>query len=467
MTWSGDAILFGQPTGILRVPASGGKPQVLFATKSGEVAADPQMLPDEETVMFAVATAGSPDAWDKARIVAQSLTSGGRKTLIEGGADGRYLPTGHLVYVVGGVLFAVPFDPRRLEVTGAPASIVEGVRRPLAALGATTTPTAQLAFSSSGSLAYVPGPVSTTAGQWNLALMDRSGGVELLKLSPGAYSSPRLSPDGKRVAFETDDGREIIVWIYELAGTSSMRRLTFGGRNRFPVWSPDGERIAFQSDRDGDPAVFWQRADGTGAAERLTRPEPGTSHAPESWSPDGERLLFRATKGSNQSLWILSLKDRNATAFGAVRSDRPPNSVFSADGRWVAYQSSELGRTQIFVQPFPATGAKYQISKDLGYHPLWSPDGKELFYNPLPSQLVVVSITSRPSFTFGNPVPVPKPFTEGGTFAARNVDIMPDGKRFVGVIDAKTTTASGTSDAPQIQVVLNWFEEVKQRVPVR
>lgn len=228
-------------------------------------------------------------------------------------------------------------------------------------------------------------------------LIDRKGVVEPLKLPSGPYEFPRISPDGKRVTFGTDDGKEAIVWTYDLSGATSMRRLTFGGRNRFPIWSADGERVAFQSDREGDLGIFWQRADGTGTAERLTKPEQGTSNVAESWSPKGEQFLFSVIKASNNSLWTFSLQDKKATPFGGVLSSNPSGAVFSPDGRWVAYQSNEAGRLDaVCVQPFPATGAKYQISKgDDGHHPLWSPDGSELFYIPGPGQFVVVSIATQ------------------------------------------------------------------------
>ncbi len=462
MSWGTDGILFGQGSkGIMRVSANGGKPELLVSAKAGELAHGPQILPGGQTVLFTLAT-GTGDSWDKAHIVVQTLRSGERKILIEGGSDARYLPTGHIVYALGGVLFAVPFDLKRREVTGGPVPIVEGVRR-----SGTATGTAHFSVSDTGSLIYVPGPAATTAAQNNLALIDRKGAVEPLKLPSGAYQFPRISPDGKRLAFATDDGKEAIVWIYDLSGTSAMRRLTFGGKNRFPIWSADGARVAFQSDREGDLGIFWQPADGTGTAERLTKPDQGTSHVPESWSPKGERFLFGVTKGSNSSLWTFSLQDRKATPFGRVQSSIPSNAVFSPDGRWVAYGSNETGGFEIYVQPFPSTGAKYQVSKNgTSIHPLWSPDGKELYYAPGSGlQFGVVSVTTQPSVTFGNLVPVPRPFLMFGPGAAREYDITPDGKRFVGVV-AAGQTQSGAPATPQIQVVLNWFEELKQRVPV-
>jgi len=476
MTWDADGILFGQgPAGIMRVPASGGKPEILVDVNDGEIAHGPQMLPDGRTVLFTLARGAGTDRWDKATIVVQSSRSGDRKTLIEGGSDARYLPTGHIVYALGGTVFAVPFDLRRLEVTGEPVPIVEGVRR--ANTPDLNTGVAQFGVSDTGSLMYVPGPVSTTADQRDLARIDRKGGTEPLNLPPGPYEFPRVSPDGRRLTFGTDDGNEAIVWIYDLSGTSSMRRLTFGGKNRFPIWSADGERVAFQSDREGDLGIFWQRADGTGTAERLTRPEQGTSHFPESWAPKGERFLFSASKGLRGSLWTLSLQDKKAEPFGGVQQSSPSlaRAMFSPDGRWVAYGSDEtgVGADVVYVQPFPATGVKYQISKDTGHSPLWSPDGKEIFYvrgaatQIAGGQLVVMSLTTQPTFTFGNPVAVTRGRLHlfGGLNVPRRFDIGPD-RGIIGVVDSVETPSAALA-APRIEVVLNWLEELKQRVPTK
>ena len=277
MSWTGDDILWGQPnTGIMRVSASGGKPEVVATVKTDEQAHGPQLLPDGQTVLFTLATGAGAERWDKANIVVQSLKSGERKTVIEGGSDARYVQTGHLVYALGGALFAIPFDPRRLQISGTPVPVVEGVRRAIA-----TTGTAQFSVAANGSLIYVPGPISTTSGLLELAVVDRKGMVDVLKLPPGTYDHPRASPDGKRIAFATDDGKDAAIWTYDLSGATSMRRLRFGGRNRFPIWSADGAQIAFQSDRDGDLGIFWQPADGAGTAERLTKAErtPRTSRS--------------------------------------------------------------------------------------------------------------------------------------------------------------------------------------------
>ena len=203
-------------------------------------------------------------------------------------------------------------------------------------------------------------------------LYDRKGGMTALKLPPGVYSYPRVSPDGKRIALETRDGKQTAISVYDLSGTSSLRRLTFGGNNRLPIWSADGKRLAFQSDRDGDRAIFWQPVDG-GTAERLTRPEPGTAHVPESWAPRADVFLFSATRESASTLWTFSVRDRKAARFSDVASPAfPTDAVFSPDGHWVAYQAGDqtLGEATTYIEPFPATGAKYEIAR--GGRPMYS-----------------------------------------------------------------------------------------------
>jgi Tol biopolymer transport system component len=465
ISWGPDGIVFGQGRkGIMRVSADGGTPEVLVRVSDGEVAQAPQILPGGQQVLFTLATGTARDRSDRAHIVVQSLQSGERKTLIEGGSDARYVPTGHLVYALSGSLYAVPFDAQRLVVKGAPVPIVEGVSRDTAGV----TGTGNYAFSSTGSLVYVRGPVSASA-LLDIGLMDRNGKVEPLRLPAGRYEWPRVAPDGKRLAVASDDDKEATVWIYDLSGTHAMQRLTSEGNNRFPIWTSDSTRIAFQSDRDGDPAIFWQPADG-GLAERLTKPAPGESHAPESWPPKGDAFLFSIAKGSDVSLWTFSLHDRKATPFGGVHSSNPTNAAFSPDGNWVAYASAERGAGTIYVQPFPATGIKYQLfvkGSDSPHHPRWSPDGRELFYdaNPKVTGFEAVSVTTQPTFAFGNAVIVPKLFLMAGAVLRTPYDIAPDG-RLVGRITAGHAEYV-RSQNDQIQVVLNWFEDLKARVPTR
>jgi serine/threonine protein kinase len=465
MSWNAGAIVFGQTSkGIVRVSESGGQPTVIASVKNGEVPYGPQVLPGGDWVLFTLASSATTDGWDKAQIVVQSLKTAERRTLITGGSDGRYLPTGHLVYALGGVLFAVPFDPRTLGVTGVAVSMVEGVKR--SSTG--TLGTTHLSISRTGSLVFVPGPISTSSGRTDLGLFARDGTVQPLKLPPARYEYPRLSPNGKQIVVGTDDGKDAGVWIYDVSGATSIRPLTVGGRNRVPIWSSDGERVAFQSDRDGDLAIFWQRADGTAPAERLTKPDNDTAHVPESWSPDGKTLLFSVAKASTYTVAALSLPEKKVIAVAGIESAQPPSAAFSPDGRWVAYSVATPGAPvgSLNVQPFPATGVPYQIAK-VGLHATWTRDGKELLYSPAPNQLVAVSVTTRPPFTFGNPVPFQARFVERGPLYERNNDITLAGQQLLGVAPVGQADPSGKSAMQQMQVVLNWFEELKAKVPTK
>jgi WD40 repeat protein len=213
--------------------------------------------------------------------------------------------------------------------------------------------------------------------------------------------------------------------------------------------------------------IFWQRADGNGAPERLTKSEKGIAHIPDSFSPDGQQLSFTAAQGNTDSVWTFSLRDRKATLFAESPSSSLQASMFSPDGRWLAYQSSETGIIEIYVRPFPASATKYQIqsgSANGDIHPLWSRDGKELSFSPGPTRFDAVNVSTKDGFTFSSPAAVPRGGLLGTPGGPRNYDILPDG-RFLGVIQAGQVQAAG--GAPQIQVVLNWFEDLKQRVPAR
>jgi serine/threonine-protein kinase len=283
--------------------------------------------------------------------------------------------------------------------------------------------------------------------------------VKPLGIPAGDYARPRISPDGQRIAFEVSDGKESNIWIYELSGATAMRRLTFGGNNRYPIWTADGRRIAFQSDREGDLAIFWQLLDGNRTAERLTKPDPGTSHQPNSWSPKDPAFSFTIFKGK-AAVAVFSLQDNKPAIFVDVPISNQDESAFSPDGRWIAYRSSETNLNNIFVKPFPDTGAKYQISSEGGLLPLWSPDGKELFYRSRKGQLVSVRVTTQPGFTTGNPTPLAIEANGPNLY-----DITPDGKYFL-FVNADQTQAEDPHPS-QIQVVLNWIEDLKQKLPVK
>jgi eukaryotic-like serine/threonine-protein kinase len=466
MTWDADGLAFGQSQrGIMRVSADGGAPEVLVAVKPGEAAFAPQGLPGGRGTLFTLTSGG---LLDRPRLVVQTSPTV-RTILIDGASDGRYVPTGHIVYAVAGRLFAVSFDLRRLAVTSAPVPIVEGVARTALNASGNVSGMAQWSVSRTGSLVYAPGPATDSLFHYHLALLDATGRTERLPLPPDAYDSPRFSPDGRRVAFGVSDGRSVDVWIYDLAGTRAARRLTFGGRNRFPVWSPDGQRVAFQSDRERDLAIFSQRADSSDLAERLTTPAAGASHIPESWSPGGDVLAFSVEKDSRFSLWTLSLGDRRAAPLGTVDSEIPAASAFSPDGRWVAYQIGRGAGAGIqpatFVQPFPATGAVHHIASS-GAAPLWSRDGRRLFYTVGPRpQWVAAPVTLQTSVVAGNPVGLPSGDLQvWRPDWSRQHDLSRDGRR-VGLVASDRSLMPGTTRV--IHVVLNWFEELEQRVPVK
>ena len=471
MSWYKDSVLFGQPAGIMKVSANGGKPEVLIAMKDA-VGDTPQMLPDGENLLFTFSarTGGVKTAkdWDQAQIVVQSLKTGARKTLIEGGSAARYISTGHIVYAFAGTLRAVPFDVKRLEVRGGAVPVIEGVLRAPSA----QTGVAHFSISDNGTLVYVPGAVAPGDGGTEvLAFADRAGKIEPLKLPAGSYAYPRLSPDGKQLTFNTTEGNGATVWVYDLSGGTSMRKLTLGGSNLFPMWSGDGERIVYQSDREGDRGLFWQRADGTGAAERLTKPETDTAHIPGSWPPKSKVFSFSANKPGDSHIWMFSIDSKQSTRL-SMGTGTQGRSAISPDGHWVAYQSTELGQStpmgnnEVFVQPYPGAGVKYQITRTGANNPLWSPDGKELFYSGPASKLMAVTIKTQP-FAFSDPVELPMPrFIQIGPASHRNFDITPDGKRFIMVFAARQTQPEGRPSA-ELRVVLNWLEELKQRVPLK
>jgi serine/threonine-protein kinase len=455
LSWDASGILFGQAErGIMRVSPSGGKPEVLVDAKD-DVLAGPHMLPGGREVLFSLSNATGAVRWDKAQVVVQDLRTGNRTVLVRNGDDGRYLPTGHLVYVVGGTVFAVPFDVAHLAVTGGPVPIIEGVRR------AFLSGLAELDISRAGSVVYVPGPASTAVAHVSLGVVDRTGGlVERLKLAGAAYDHPRVSPPTrKRLVFGIDDGIDANVFVYDLAGATVPRRLTFAGRNRFPVWSADGRRVTYQSDRDGDRGIFWQQVEGASPPERLTKPEPGTSHVPLAWSPDGTRLLFDIVTGANFSLSTVSAADKKIISFGDVRSIYPTNAAFSPDGRWVAYtQYTMPGAGGVFVQPFPATGVKYQIST-IGIYPTWSLDGKELLYEPT-GRLIAVTVMTHPALSVGNPQQIAVPRWINSPDSDRTYDVTAHGT-FIAVLPPEAAAMS------EIRVILNWTEELKRLVPIK
>jgi serine/threonine-protein kinase len=474
--WYGDQIVFlDQDKGIMRVSSDGGEPEVLIGRKDEDGwMAYPQMLDRGRAVLFTLAPRPGRSGgdrcqpgvggvcWDQSSIVVQQLPSGPRKVLVAG-SDARYVSSGHLLYALGGNVLAVPFDLKTLTVKGGPASVIEGVMRaPLLQTGV-----AHYSISDNGDLAYFPGAASTAPRI--LALVERTGKTETLRMPPAMYEFPRISPDGKRLAVGVSENKESWVSIYELSGTASLRRLTFGGNSSNPLWSRDGRYIFFRSDPDGKVGIFRQSADG-GPVERLSTADPNdVRHIPLSVDPSGTILFeYRRPVGGDSDIWLLPLDgDRKPRAlFEMIRFQS--HAAFSHNGSWVAYMSNELAnRPEIYVQPYPSLKSKHTVTMDGGGEPVWSPDGKQLFYF-WDSRIFAVDIRTEPSFSAGPPSPLPITGVIQATGNPRNYDITPDGKLLV-VLPA--TPPDGNQRpailAIQINVVQNWFRELQEHVPVK
>jgi serine/threonine-protein kinase len=437
-------------SGLAVVSDTGGTPRTL--TTLDFAAGDdshrwPQVLPGHGAALFTVF------AWSRetADIVVVDLTTGARRSVQEGVDFARYVPaapgaaTGHLLFVHGGALMAAPFDPEGGEAAGAAITVVEGVRA------------GQFDVSANGVLVYTPG--SGTAPDYSLVWVDRAGEANPLNDLPRGYEDLHLSPDGRRVALtieEADpDYSAAHVWLADTE-RGTLTRFTFDGLSRDPVWAPDGESIVFGSKRgEVTFGLYQQRLDSQGSAELLWASPIPIWPDPVSWTPDGRTLVFDS-KGeeTGNDIWMLSL-DAERTAGPWLQT--PANEWagrLSADGRWMAYNSDESGRTEVYVQPFPGPGGKWLVSQGGGYNAIWSRDGRQLFYRHR-DQIVMVDVETEPSFTIGKPVVL---FSGRYRATGRDFDVSPDGTRFVMMRndDPRTTT--------KLNVLLNWWRSLDARL---
>jgi dipeptidyl aminopeptidase/acylaminoacyl peptidase len=431
----------------------GGTSQSLTRFEKGETAHRwPEFLPGGRAVLFAAGT-GSAN-WTNAQVAVQPVGTGERRNLILGGTQPRYAPSGHMVYAQGGSLMALPFDPQRLAVTGAAVPVVEGVQQ------STANGDAQYSLSATGSLVYVPGGVQ--AAQRRLVWVSRNGAEQPLAAPAHAYRGPRLSPDGRLVAVAIEE-QETQTWLYD-PSRDTLTRLTFGGNdNLYPLWTPDGKRIAFRSNKEGPGGIFWQLADGDGGLERLYTSDTSehVGQSPNSWSPDGQLLAFiEQNPTTGFDIWVLRMGDRKAQPFlHTPFNESAPR--FSPDGHWLAYISDESGRFEVYAQPCPGPGGRWQISTDGGTEAVWNRNGRELFYRS-GDKMMAVDIATQPSFTVGKPrMLFEGPYLPTPT-TSPNYDASPDGQRFLMVKPTEQAQAAPT----QINVVLNWFEDLKQKVPI-
>jgi serine/threonine protein kinase/Tol biopolymer transport system component len=439
-----DTIIFSEDIrGLLRVSAQGGTPERLTTPVTWSHIW-PQMLPDGKSILYTVAFGGS------SRLALLSLETGESRELLEGSTyiyQAQILPTGHLVYAQSGGLWAVPLDLSRLELTGSPVSVLGGVHEVTRAV---IGPIAYFAAADKGSLAYVPGRAT---GGTSLAWVDREG-REIAWKEEETLQNPRLSPDGSRVAMTlaSREGRDI--WVYEI-DRGARTRLTFGGMNTEPIWSPDAARIAFASGTDLD--LKSVPADGSASAEVLLQKKE--NQLPTSWSPDGRTLAFyEINPDTARDVWTTTLDGQGEPTPVLVTEFNEHSPMFSPDGRWLAYVSDESGREEIYLRPFSGPGAKHPVSTEGGREPVWSADGSELFYRS-GDKVMAVAVETEPDLTTGTPrVLFEGPYVMylGG---GNNYDVSPDGRRFLMI-------RRELGPAPrQINVVLNWAEELKRLVP--
>ena len=448
-SWGSDDTIVFAPSarsGLWRVSAAGGQPQILTTpdpSKDEFSHRYPQILPGGKGVLF---TAFSGLAWDESQVEVLRLDTKERRVLVRGGNTARFLAPGHLVYYRAGTLLAVPFDLARLEVkSAAPVTIAEGALQS----GGTTGAIYSLS-SDARTLAYVPAVGGSRQLEQRLVWVDRQGKAEPLPAPPRNYSasSLSLSADGQRVAVAITSGTEEL-WIYDLARATLTRLTSEQGGSLTPVWTPDGKRVAYRGNRAGAYNLYWRLADGSGSEERLTTSE--NTQWPFSWSPDGKLLAFiESAPATGYDIWILPLEgDRKPLPF--LRTPfREYEPMFSPDGHWLAYQSNESGGTEVYVQPYPGPGRKWQVSTDGGSTPQWNPNGRELFYSNGDKRMVVDVTTSanfsasRPRVLYQGPYGVPSR----------------DGQRFLAV-----QAVEPEQPPTQIHVMLNWSEELKRRVP--
>ena len=452
--WAGGWIYWTAqyPGGIVRIPESGGPIEAvttLDIARGERSHRFAQVLPGAQALMYTVAADGM-SSYDEARVDISDLRTGARKTIITGGMSAIYSPSGHIVYARAGKLLAIPFDASRLEVTGSPFEVLDGV------MMSSNTGAALFTLSRRGDLAYVPGRAE--GGRRTLMWVDRSGKADPLPLPSASYLYPRLSPDGRQLAVEIEGpNHDFHVYDFDRA---VMTKMTTDGESHDPVWTPDGKRLAFRSWQHGGMTMWWMPADRSVAAERLTA---GTRHSPVAFSPDGRFLAFDEKNATtSDDARVVDVQDGSVRPIADTRFGEG-SAKFSPDGRWIAYSSDESGRPQVYVQAFPGPGPKVQISNEGGADPVWSRSSNELFFRSL-NRMMAVSVITSPTFRASAPKLLwERNYSRGlGSscgmpgVTSSNYDVTADGQRFLMVRDDDNLTST------KIVVVLNWIEELKR-----
>jgi len=438
--------------GLSRVPADGGAPQPLTNSKaeplSGLIHVSPQVLPGGKGVLFAAVNASLQGSL---RVLVPK--DGKLRTLVEDSTYGRYLASGYVVYYQGETLFAAPIDVDRLELTGPAVPLVYDV--------SAWEDRADFDLSTSGTLVYRHRSVTNTLPSW----LYSSGKIEPVLTKPGNYTSPRLSPDGRRVALSLIEHGRQSLWVYDLTRETWNRLTSEDEPEWLPTWTADGEFIAFRSGN----TLAWIRSDGSGKVERLAGVSPNAG--PWSFSADGKWLAFWPLQPGSD-LWIAPVERTP----GALRLGQPQlllqqagskgAPAISPDGRWLAYTSSASGRFEVYVTPFSPRnrepGRKCLVSNAGGYGPVWSHSGRELFYGNSDGRVSVAAYAVKgDSFVAGKPrFWADRQMADSAS--PSGFDVAPDGKRVLVLIpaeDAKRETI--------LHVMLNVDSELRRRTPAR
>ena len=469
-SWGEDGNIIFTPdiaSGLMRVSAEGGTPQPLTKLGANEVSHRwPQVVGGGKAVLFTAST--NPFSWDDAYIDAVSLKTGAIKTVQRGGYFGRYIQLsprgGYLLYVHEGTLFAVPFDVDRLETSGTAVPLLEDVAGNFVDAGG------QFDFSLTGAFVYVSGRAAG-GSSFPIVWMDSSGNTTPLVAKPGAYGAPRFSPDGKRLAFTSRSSRGTDIWVYDLErGIPTQLTFTAPG-NLEMAWTPDGKHIAFGSSTEGMAALWWMRSDGSGAPQKLLeRKNTGIGLRPQSFTPDARRLAFdentKTTVGVEIWTLPLDLSDPEHPKSGKPEPflagpEREVDAAFSPDGKWLAYSSNESHTDEIFVRPFPGPGGKWQISTAGGKYPMWSRNGKELFYLSMADDRIMVANYTVQGDAFN--ADRPRVWSERPVLRPhfiRVLDLHPDGKRFAVFPRSETEEAKGGLN---VTLLLNFEDELRRR----
>jgi serine/threonine-protein kinase len=455
--WSGDdSIIFtpGTDAPLYRVSASGG-PAEAVSTIDGSARERshrwPDALPDRKAILFSVAyDVGNP--LDDANVAVLDLNTGKHRILIKGGAFARYISLGYIVYARGNALLAVPFNLKTLQVTGSPVRTLENV------MMSPSNARVQFSLSRGGDLVYLEGRSddSRDAAQ-PLVWLDRHGSEQPLTEARQRFSKPRLTADGRTLFVEVADP-EAAIWAYDI-NRETLTRVTHGGVSYGPAPSPDGTRVAYEATRDGVAGALLARIDGSGE-QRLTSSK--RIDAPTSWSPDGRLLaLTSAGESGNYEVRFVPVAGEDHTPQIFVQgSFNAGGARFSPDSHLVAYVSDESGRNEVYVRAYPE-GTRVQISAAGGSQPVWSGNGRELFFRS-GDELLAVNVSPGPNFSAGKPVvlfsrSMPEDSSGRAYSFMADYDVSNDGRRFV-----FPKYKPNSSNIPRIRVMLDWFLELKR-----